>query len=179
MTAGVCLRLYSEEAYFSRPEFTDPEIRRTNLASVVLKMLSLDLGEIEKFRFLDPPERAFIRVVIVYFVSDAVTGEGGLKNQKMVVLPIDPVLKMLITAREQDCLGELVIVSAMSIKDPRERPLKKTSAADEQHARFNIQNQTFCRGFNFGPILKIDEKYNQKSIAKTLSQRIFIVFEYT
>ena len=148
MTAGVCLRLYSEEEYFSRPEFTDPEIRRTNLASVVLKMLSLDLGEIEKFSFLDPPERAFIRDGYRLLRElDAVTAEGRLTKtgKEMVVLPIDPVLaKMLITAQEQDCLGELlVIVSAMSIKDPRERPLKKTSAADEQHARFRHPKSDF------------------------------------
>ncbi len=148
MRAGVCLRLYSEEEYLSRPEFTEPEIRRTNLASVVLKMLSLDLGEIEKFSFLDPPERAFIRDGYRLLRElNAVTAEGRLTEtgKEMVVLPIDPVLaKMLIAAREKNCLGELlVIVSAMSIKDPRERPLKKTAAADEQHARFRHPKSDF------------------------------------
>ena len=181
MTAGVCLRLYSEEEYFSRPEFTDPEIRRTNLASVVLKMLSLDLGEIEKFSFLDPPERAFIRDGYRLLRElDAVTAEGRLTKtgKEMVVLPIDPVLaKMLITAQEQDCLGELlVIVSAMSIKDPRERPLKKTSAADEQHARFRHPKSDFLSWLQLWTYFEDRRKMLNQNQLRKLCRKEYLSF---
>ena len=144
-------------------------------------MLSLDLGEIEKFSFLDPPERAFIRDGYRLLGEiDAVTAEGRLTKtgKEMMALPIDPVLaKMLITAREQDCLGELlVIVSAMSIEDPRERPLKKTSVADEQHARFRHPKSDFLSWLQLWTYFEDRRKMLNQNQLRKLCRKEYLSF---
>ncbi|MEH3034477.1 MAG: ATP-dependent RNA helicase HrpA [Aeromicrobium erythreum] len=149
---GICIRLYSEEDHDGRPEFTDPEIRRTNLASVLLQMASLELGAVEDFPFLDPPEgravtdgRALLREL-----GALVTGRDGRERlsrvgRTMAALPVDPRhARQLIAADRLGCLADvLVIVSAMSIQDPRERPLEKQQQADEKHARFRQPDSDF------------------------------------
>ena len=137
---GICIRLYSEEDFEGRPEFTDPEIQRTNLASVLLQMASLDLGAIKDFPFLDPPDsRAVTDGLNLLYELGAMHTERLTKvGRKMSTLPTDPRLgRMLLAADKLGCLADvLVIVSAMSIQDPRERPLEHQQAADEKHRRF-------------------------------------------
>ena len=123
---GVCLRLYSEQDYLGRPEFTDPEIKRTNLAAVILQMLELKLGDVAAFPFVDPPDPRLIRDGYkVLQELGAVDGKGKLSTvgRRMARLPVDPRLaRMVLAALEQDCLAEiLVIASAMAVQDPRER----------------------------------------------------------
>ena len=129
---GVCLRLYSEEDFNSRPEFTDPEIFRTNLAAVILRMLQLGIGEPGDFPFVDPPEPKMVRDGFKLLEElGAVSKRGKLTStgHKMARLPVDPKLaRMLLAAVNSQCIAELlVIVSAMAVQDPRERPAEKKS----------------------------------------------------
>lgn len=137
---GICIRLYAEDDFTSRAEFTEPEIQRTNLASVILQMHSLQLGDLAAFPFIDPPDSRFI--------ADGerlLTELGALKNDRLTTtgrqlarFPVDPTLaRMLIAASEKKCLQEmLVIVAALSIIDPRERPTGSAAKADEAHKKF-------------------------------------------
>ena len=137
---GTCIRLYSEEDFCSRPEFTDTEITRTNLASVILQMLMLRLGDIEAFPFVEPPDGNAVRDGFkVLEELGAVTPSGTITplGRQMARFPVDPRLaRMLIAGAQNNSLHEvLIIVSALSIQDPRERPLDKQQAADAAHAR--------------------------------------------
>ncbi len=149
---GICVRLYSEEDHASRPEFTDPEIQRTNLASVLLQMASLDLGSIKDFPFLDPPDSRSVTdgLNLLYELGALDTQKAGGHQltkigRRMSTLPTDPRLaRMLLAADRHGCLADvLVIVSAMSIQDPRERPLEHQQAADEKHRRFREPDSDF------------------------------------
>ncbi len=127
VASGVCLRLYDESDFTARPEFTDPELLRTNLAAVLLKMLELGLGDAEKFPFVDPPEGKMVRDGRRLLEElGAVSGRGRLTavGRKMARLPIDPKLsRMVLAAAESGCLAEiLIIVSGLAVQDPRERP---------------------------------------------------------
>jgi ATP-dependent helicase HrpA len=142
---GICIRLYSEEDHDGRPAFTDPEIQRTNLASVLLQMASLDLGPIGEFPFLDPPDTRAVTDGLNLLRELGALGDsrgGGPRltpiGRTMSTLPTDPRLaRMLLAADELGCLADvLVIVAAMSIQDPRERPLDQQQTADEKHRRF-------------------------------------------
>ena len=138
---GVCLRLYSEQDYLGRPEFTDPEIKRTNLAAVILQMLALKLGDVAAFPFVDPPDPRLIRdgyKVLQELGAVDCNGKLSTIGRRMARLPVDPRLaRMVLTALEQGCLAEiLVISSAMAVQDPRERPPDKQQQADLMHARF-------------------------------------------
>ncbi|MFD1858654.1 ATP-dependent RNA helicase HrpA [Aeromicrobium camelliae] len=144
---GICIRLYSEEDFEGRPEFTDPEILRTNLASVLLQMAALRLGDIEDFPFLDPPDRrAVADGMNLLRELGALDGNRLTRlGRTMSNLPVDPRLgRMLIAADRLGCLADvLVIVAAMSIQDPRERPLERQQAADEKHRRFTQPDSDF------------------------------------
>src|ERR1700761_3845208 len=137
---GICIRLYSEEDFESRPEFTDPEIQRTNLASVILQMAAARLGDVRKFPFVDPPDPRSItdgvRLLeeLNAMKSDRLTDTG----RKMARLPVDPrIARMIVEADRQGCAREvLVIAAALSIQDPRERPADNQQAADTAHRRF-------------------------------------------
>ncbi len=138
---GVCIRLYAETDYLSRPAFTDTEITRTNLASVILQMLALKLGEIDDFPFLEPPEARAVRDGFRLLEElQAVDAEGKLlpMGRDMARLPLDPRLaRILLEAAQRGSLMEsLVIVSALSVQDPRERPHDRQQAADEAHRRY-------------------------------------------
>jgi len=138
---GTCIRLYAEEDFAGRPEFTEPEILRTNLASVILQMLALKLGDIDNFPFLDPPDSRAIRDGFRLLEElEAVDAKGNLtaKGRDMARLPLDPRLgRALLEAGQRHCLHEmLIIISALGIQDPRERPLERQQAADEAHRRF-------------------------------------------
>jgi len=138
---GVCVRLYAEEDYRNRPEYTPPEILRTNLAEVILRMTSLRLGDPARFPFLDPPSGRAIQDGYALL-----TELGALDQQRrltahgklMARLPLDPrISRMIIEARDQNALREVTIIAAgLSIQDPRVRPVDKEAAADAAHARF-------------------------------------------
>ncbi|MBN7796684.1 ATP-dependent RNA helicase HrpA [Parahaliea mediterranea] len=148
VAAGVCIRLYSEEDFERRPEFTDPEIHRTNLAAVILQMLNLRLGELRDFPFIDPPDARMVRDGYKLLEElGAVSPAGKLTavGRQMTRLPVDPRLaRMILAAAEGGCLAEvLVVVSALSIQDPRERPADKRQQADQAHARFRHPKSDF------------------------------------
>jgi len=145
---GICIRLYEEEDYLERAAFTDPEIRRTNLASVILQMETLGLGSIGEFPFLDPPDPRFVRdgyrLLRQLGAVDAhhrVTETG----RRLARLPVDPQLgRMLLAAAGSGCLRELlVIASALAVQDPRERPVDRAAEADERHALFAHERSDF------------------------------------
>ncbi len=143
---GVCIRLYSEDDYDARPAFTEPEIRRTNLAAVILQMTARDLGDVETFPFLEPPDSRSIRDGITRLaeVGAIRTRKRGDRlrltklGRQLADLPIDLRLaRMIVEASRTACLREvLVIATALAIQDPRERPAEKQAQADQAHARF-------------------------------------------
>ncbi|EGR2499739.1 ATP-dependent RNA helicase HrpA [Vibrio cholerae] len=150
---GICIRLYSKEDFLSRPEFTDPEILRTNLASVILQMTALGLGDIEAFPFVEAPDKRNIQDGVRLLeelgaINDQIKDpkkrltESG---KQLARLPIDPRLaRMVLEASKLGCLKEvMIIVSALSIQDPRERPSDKQQSADDKHRRFNHEDSDF------------------------------------
>nr|WP_276316602.1 ATP-dependent RNA helicase HrpA [Halomonas flagellata] len=150
---GVCIRLYDEEDFLARPAFTDPEIRRTNLASVILSMLSLRLGDIEDFPFVDPPDSRFVTDGFrLLFELGAVDAGNRLTpiGRKLARLPIDPRLaRMVLAGAEQGGLREvLIVVSALAVQDPRDRPADKREAADQAHRRWHDPDSDFVALLN-------------------------------
>ncbi|RKQ96398.1 ATP-dependent helicase HrpA [Kushneria sinocarnis] len=150
---GVCIRLYSEEDYLSRPAYTEPEIQRTNLASVILSMLSLKLGDINSFPFIDPPDGRFVKDGFrLLFELGAVDERNRLtrSGQRLSRLPIDPRLgRMVLAGAEYGSLAEtLIVVSALSIQDPRERPADKREAADQAHRQWLDKDSDFAAWIN-------------------------------
>jgi ATP-dependent helicase HrpA len=137
---GICIRLYSQEDFESRPEFTDPEIQRTNLASVILQMAAARLGDVRRFPFVDPPDpRAITDGVKLLEELNAVKDDQLTETgRQMARLPVDPrIARMIIESGKQGCAREvLVIAAALSIQDPRERPSDNQQAADTAHRRF-------------------------------------------
>jgi ATP-dependent helicase HrpA len=163
---GICIRLYSEEDFETRPEFTDPEILRTNLASVILQMTSLGLGDIARFPFLDPPDSRQIAdgVKLLEELQAIVPADQATDprkrltayGRKLAQLPLDPrMARMVVEAEANGALREvLIIVSALSIQDPRERPLDKQQQADEKHRRFADEHSDFVGLLNLWNYLK-------------------------
>ncbi|WP_252108921.1 MULTISPECIES: ATP-dependent RNA helicase HrpA [unclassified Halomonas] len=150
---GACIRLYDEEDFLSRPAFTDPEIQRTNLASVILSMLSLKLGNIEAFPFVDPPDSRFVKDGFrLLFELGAVDHKEQISalGRKLARLPIDPRLaRMVLEGAERQSLRDvLVVVSALAIQDPRERPADKRQAADQAHQKWHDPDSDFVALLN-------------------------------
>ncbi|WP_374438046.1 ATP-dependent RNA helicase HrpA [Pseudomonas panipatensis] len=150
---GICIRLYSEEDFNSRPAFTDPEILRTNLAAVILQMLHLRLGDIEAFPFIEPPDGKAIKDGFTLLQElSAVNREGQLTplGRQLARLPIDPRLgRMLLEAANQGSLDEvLTVASALSVQDPRERPIERQQAADQAHAQWKDPDSDFAALIN-------------------------------
>ena len=141
---GICIRLYTEDDFDARPEFTDPEILRTNLASVILQMTSLGLGDMAAFPFVEPPDRRQVADGIGLLQELGAfdsAGDGRTLTdvgRKLAQLPVDPRMgRMVLEAARNGCVREVMIITAgLSIQDPRERPTEKQQAADAQHARF-------------------------------------------
>ena len=156
VSEGICIRLYSQEDFESRQEFTDPEILRTNLASVILQMTSLGLGDIAGFPFLDPPDRRQItagnQLLTELGAFDSSGKHQGLTpvGKKLAQLPVDPRMgRMVLEADRQGCVREvLVIAAALSIQDPRERPAEQRESADARHARFDDNTSDFLAYLN-------------------------------
>ncbi|HEU4329574.1 MAG TPA: ATP-dependent RNA helicase HrpA [Lapillicoccus sp.] len=169
---GIAIRLYAEEDYQGRPEFTDPEILRTNLASVILQMTSLRLGDVARFPFVDPPDsrqvtdgvRLLEELRAVETSADAEGREDRRRltayGKRLAQLPVDPRLgRMLLEADRLGCLREvLVVVSAMSIQDPRERPLDKQELANAAHKRFADEQSDFAAYLNLWRYLQEQQK---------------------
>ena len=150
---GICIRLYSEEDFLSRPEFTDPEILRTNLAAVILQMLHLRLGDIQDFPFIEPPDgKAISDGFNLLQELSAVNRENQLTplGRQLARLPIDPRLgRMLLEAAQQGSLAEVLIVaSALSVQDVRERPADRQQQADQAHAQWKDPDSDFAALIN-------------------------------
>ena len=145
---GICVRLYSQEDFLSRPEFTTPEIRRTNLAGTILQLLSLKLGNVEDFPFIDPPNTEAIRDGYkTLFEIGAVDNHRNLTPQgrKLSRLPVDPRIgRMILAGDANNCLNDiLVIAAALELQDPRIRPAEKQAAADAAHQQWNDPESDF------------------------------------
>lgn len=141
VSEGVCIRLYSEEDFEQRPEFTDAEILRTNLAAVILQMAQLKLGDVRHFPFVDPPDHRLVNDGQKLLEElQAINAQGHLLplGRKLATLPVDPRMgRMLLSASDKGCLQEVaIIVSALSVPDPRERPANKQQAADQAHRQW-------------------------------------------
>ncbi|GLO61023.1 ATP-dependent RNA helicase HrpA [Vibrio sp. MACH09] len=165
---GICIRLYSEEDFDSRPEFTDPEILRTNLASVILQMTAIGLGDIEAFPFVEAPDKRNIQDgvrLLEELGAFSVTKQGSSKKltslgRKLSRLPIDPRLaRMVIEAPQLGCLKEVMIIaSALSIQDPRERPSDKQQSSDDKHRRFFDKESDFITFVNLWDYIQQQQK---------------------
>jgi ATP-dependent helicase HrpA len=162
LSEGICIRLYDENDFDARPEFTDPEILRTNLASVILQMISLGLGDIAAFPFLDPPDRRHINDGIALLEELGALAQKKLTplGRKLAQLPIDPRLaRMVLEAERNGCVREvLIITSALSIQDPRERPSDKEAQAAQAHARFKDPESDFGAYLNLWDYLREQQK---------------------
>jgi len=150
---GVCIRLYSEQDFQGRPRYTDPEILRTNLASVILQMAALALGDVADFPFLDPPDRRSINDGVQVLQELGAFDTGGAITdigRRLAQLPVDPRLgRMILQADTEGCLPEvLVLAAALSIPDPRERPAEREEAARQKHARFADESSDFMSYLN-------------------------------
>jgi ATP-dependent helicase HrpA len=185
---GLCIRLYSEEDFENRPLFTPPEILRANLAEVILRMLSLHLGDIETFPFIDPPAPRAVQDGLDLLQELGAVEKGGRTQEgstepfrltqsgrRMARLPIDPrISRMILEAQKEDCVEEvLIIASAMTVQDPRERPLEQAQRADQMHAAFRDPTSDFIT------LLKIwNHYYGQRETIKTQNRMRKFCREY-
>lgn len=183
---GICIRLYSEDDFNARPEFTDAEILRTNLASVILQMTAAGLGEIEKFPFIDPPDHRNIRdgVQLLQELGALDPGEKDPKKRltpmgrQLSQLPVDPRLaRMVIEADKNNCVREvMVIASALSIQDPRERPSDKQTQADQNHARFKDETSDFLSYLNMWRYVREQQKERGSSSFRRMCKQEYLNF---
>ncbi|MFC7904259.1 ATP-dependent RNA helicase HrpA [Streptomyces griseoincarnatus] len=183
---GICIRLYSEDDFLSRPEFTDAEILRTNLASVILQMTAAGLGEIEKFPFIDPPDHRNIRDGVQLLQELGAldpTQKDPRKRltqtgRKLAQLPVDPRLaRMVLEADRNGCVREvMVIAAALSIQDPRERPADKQAQADQQHARFRDETSDFLAYLNLWRYIREQQKERGSSSFRRMCKQEYLNF---
>jgi len=155
---GICIRLYAEDDFDGRPEFTEPEILRTNLASVILQMTALGLGDVAGFPYVDPPDRRQVKDGVQLLEELGALDRNGLTptGRTLARLPVDPrIARMLVEADRDGCLREvLVIAAALSIQDPRERPADAEPQADASHARFADPTSDFLSYLNLWNYLR-------------------------
>ncbi len=179
---GICIRLYTEADFDARPEFTDPEILRTNLASVILQMTALELGDVAEFPFVEPPDRRSVNdgVALLHELG-ALDGTGRDRRltplgRRLAELPVDPRLgRMVLEADTNGCVRELlVIAAALSIQDPRERPLDKQQAAGEKHARFRDPDSDFVTLLNLWSYLQEQQRNLSSSQFRRLCRAEFL-----
>jgi ATP-dependent helicase HrpA len=175
LMSGVCYRLYSQEDFAARPAFGDPELLRSSLAAVILRMKALELGDVENFPFIDPPQPRMVADGYQLLAELDAVDEGRsitALGRELARLPIDPRIgRMLIEARAQHCLSEALIVgAALSIQDPRERPMERAQAADDRHAAFRDERSDFLG------LLKLwrfyDELIRHKKSSRRLAQEL-------
>ncbi|MFF4844179.1 ATP-dependent RNA helicase HrpA [Streptomyces collinus] len=183
---GICIRLYSEDDFLARPEFTDAEILRTNLASVILQMTAAGLGDIEKFPFIDPPDHRNIRDG-VQLLQELGALDPEQKDprkrltdtgRKLAQLPVDPRLaRMVLEADKNGCVREvMVIAAALSIQDPRERPADKQAQADQQHARFKDETSDFLAFLNLWRYVREQQKERGSSSFRRMCKQEYLNF---
>lgn len=177
---GICIRLYSDDDFQARPEFTEAEIHRTNLASVILQMAYAGMGEMESFPFVDPPDQRMINDGLRLLRElNAYDEEGITKTgREMAAFPLDPQLsRMLIEARLENCLAEiLIIVSALAIQDPRERPVEKQQAADEKHQAFEDKKSDFLFYLNLWKTFQEKRKELSQNKARQWCSKNFLSY---
>ncbi len=183
---GICIRLYSEDDFNARPEFTDAEILRTNLASVILQMTAAGLGDIEKFPFIDPPDHRNIRdgVQLLQELNALDPTEKDVRKRltqtgrKLAQLPVDPRLaRMVLEADRNGCVREvMVIAAALSIQDPRERPAEKQAQADQQHARFKDETSDFLAYLNLWRYVREQQKERGSSSFRRMCKQEYLNF---
>ncbi|HEY2128422.1 MAG TPA: ATP-dependent RNA helicase HrpA [Streptosporangiaceae bacterium] len=182
---GVCIRLYTEEDFAARPAFTDPEILRTNLASVILQMAALDLGDMADFPFIDPPDSRNIAdgARLLEELGAFAASRGGVQSRKLTDvgrklarLPVDPRLgRMILAAGQHGCVREvLIIAAALSIVDPRERPTENRQAADEMHARFAVPGSDFLAFLALWEYLRRNQAELSASAFRRMCRREFL-----
>src|SRR5450755_2269711 len=177
---GICIRLYSEDDFASRPEFTDPEILRTNLASVILQMAAIGLGDVPKFPFIEPPDARNIADGLTLltelnaFADGRITGLG----RKLARLPVDPRIgRMILEADRNGCTREvLIIAAALSIQDPRERPMDAQQAADDKHRRFADPDSDFVAYLNLWDYLAERRRELSSSAFRRLCRSEYLNF---
>ncbi|WP_282703272.1 ATP-dependent RNA helicase HrpA [Streptomyces sp. CC219B] len=183
---GICIRLYSEDDFLARPEFTDAEILRTNLASVILQMTAAGLGDIEKFPFIDPPDHRNIRDG-VQLLQELGALDPQQKDprkrltdmgRKLAQLPVDPRLaRMVLEADRNGCVREvMVIAAALSIQDPRERPADKQAQADQQHARFKDETSDFLAYLNLWRYVREQQRERGSSSFRRMCKQEYLNF---
>ncbi len=181
---GICIRLYSAEDFSRRPEFTDPEILRTNLAAVILQMAAIGLGDIESFPFVDPPDTRTIRDGIALLEElQAVSGDRvGARDwltdvgRQIARIPLDPRLgRMLLAGADEGCLREvLVIAAALAIIDPRERPAGKEQHADQLHGRFTDRGSDFLTWLNLWRYIRTERRERTSSQFRRMCRAEFL-----
>jgi ATP-dependent helicase HrpA len=178
LEAGIAIRLYSEEDYERRPEFTEPEILRTNLASVILQMASLRLGDIARFPFVEPPDKRNVQSGVQLLEELGALKGDRLTNlgQRLARLPIDPRLaRMIVEAERLGCVREVVVIAAaLSLQDPRERPEEHRAHADQLHARFRDETSDFLTWLNLWRHLKEQQKELSSSAFRRMCKREFL-----
>ncbi|WP_244931654.1 ATP-dependent RNA helicase HrpA [Nocardioides sp. W7] len=183
--AGIAIRLYSEEDFEGRPEFTDPEILRTNLASVILQMASLGLGDLTRFPFVEPPDKRNVQSGVQLLeelgaleVSTGSTTEKDLTKlgRRLARLPIDPRLaRMILEAERLGCVREVIVIAAaLSLQDPRERPEEARAQADQLHARFKAENSDFLTWLNLWRHLKEQQRELSGSAFRRMCKREYL-----
>jgi ATP-dependent RNA helicase HrpA len=178
LSDGICVRLYSEADFESRPAFTDPEILRTNLASVILQMAAIGLGDVAAFPFIDPPDARNIAdgsallTELNAFKNDQITGLG----RKLARLPVDPRIgRMILEADRNGCASEvLVIAAALSIQDPRERPADAQEKADAAHRRFATPDSDFVAYLNLWEYLRESQRELSSSAFRRLCRAEYL-----
>ncbi|MER6671934.1 ATP-dependent RNA helicase HrpA [Streptomyces sp. NPDC000983] len=183
---GICVRLYAEDDFEGRPEFTDAEILRTNLASVILQMTAAGLGDIEKFPFIDPPDHRNIRdgVQLLQELGALDPAQKDVRKRltetgrKLAQLPVDPRLaRMVLEADRNGCVREvMVIAAALSIQDPRERPADKQAQADQQHARFKDETSDFLAYLNLWRYVREQQKERGSSSFRRMCKQEYLNF---
>ncbi len=178
---GICIRLYSEEDFEARAEFTQPEILRTNLASVILQMKALNIGDIENYPFINPPEKKLIndgmrvlQEINALDKQDKLTTIG----RNIARYPLDPRhARLLIAANEFNCLNEiLIIVSALSIQSPRERPIDKQEKSDKAHEQYDDENSDFLWFVNLWHFFQKQQKKLSQNKLRKLCQTNFLSY---
>ncbi|MEV0394726.1 ATP-dependent RNA helicase HrpA [Polymorphospora rubra] len=170
---GICIRLYDEQDFLSRPEFTDPEILRTNLASVILQMTSIGLGDLAAFPFIDPPDRRNVAdgMALLHELGAIDPAQDDPRRRltalgrRLAQLPVDPRLaRMVLEADRNGCVAEvMVIAAALSIQDPRERPADRQAQADQMHARFVDKESDFATYLNLWRYLREQQQERSSS----------------
>ena len=177
---GVCIRLYSEEDFLSRPEFTEPEIKRTNLASVILQMQSLKLGSLEEFDFIEPPDHRLVndgrKLLIELGAMSEKKNELTKIGYQMAKMPIDPRLaRMILGGAHFGVLNEvLVIVAALAVQDPRERPADKQMQADQKHALFREADSDFLFYIKLWETLHTNRENMSENKRRTFARNHFL-----